>query len=1017
MSFNRKWYSALLGLLTLMLGSATAAERGIPSWLPRYDLAIQLDVDQQVAQVHQRVTWTNRHAQPAQELVFNAHAHYHLPDDDVGFLAKMLEILRMAPSETLQLTPSEHPGFYAPACQVETVTLAQEKLDFYYRDEQGNPCDHGTTLVVPLPSPVGQGEAVTVEIAFTMRLPPKQGRWGQWKGVTFLAQWLPVPAYYDEQGWQPTPFIPWHQPFFNEAGVYDVQVTLPCEQKLASTGSVVAIQDLGNGLQQIHLRAEAARDFALVCSACFQEFTGQAGPVQVRCLARPEHAYYAREMVRWACEALPVYESWFGPYPYAEFTIVEAYFGWNGNECAGLVMIDERIFAAPHVAGGFVEYLLSHELCHQWWYNVVGTNGYCETWMDEGLATYFSHRLMDVKHGRNNTLLRLPSGLEWLPNIPRPTYRNYSLYGTLGRGENGPVVQAISKDTYGHLVNLLSLTYDKGGKVAGLIEARLGEAAFLDFMRQLYARYYFRILRVADFQRELEAYTGQSWEEFFRHWLYGSGLTDWCVESVKVRAQEGTETPAGGFLQALKRRQAAARGYQVTVVLHQKGDYQAPTVLGFCLDGGDGYQVRIPIQPDASYFEIDDPPARVQTLPDNRVCVEVLLPCQPTQVTVDPDQLLIDSKPFNNSWKRRLRWKVTPLYTQLEETDLTCAYDRWNLIAGPWVFIAPYDDPWYTRSLMGGFRAGLYRTQHFNGGVYVAYRTDFRDIVGGVDGLWDHWPYARTQIGFNIERRLTTGFDAEVNPNRGYLFGRYVFDYGSSLYLPPMQYLEVFGSYMENFLPFPRMTIPGGERYDRTRTAGVHYHLNYLTPYWDAEGGFQFDVTYAGGEVVLREHEALHQLFAQVSWVKGLPDWLGPLAATRLAARLYGAVGLPSKGEYFPLGGNDRFRGFDIRERQGSVTWVGSLEWRVPLARGLAWDFCDHVVGVRNIYAAAFYDVGDATVRGHSLGGVAHAVGAGLRADVAWLSFIERTIVRFDVAKTVNVGSPWQFWVGIMHPF
>src|SRR5262249_48828489 len=214
-----------------------------------------------------------------------------------------------------------------------------------------------------------------------------------------------------------------------------------------------------------------------------------------------------------------------------------------------------------HFAGSFVEYLISHELCHQWWYNAVGTNGYCETWMDEGLATYFSHRLMDLKHGKHNMLLHLPSGLEWLPNIPRDTYRNYSLYGTLGRGENGPVVQPLSRDTYGHLVNLLSLTYDKGSKVVGLIEDRLGEGAFLDCMRQIYARYYFRILRVADLQRELEAYTGQSWEEFFRFWLYGPGLIDWSVESVRVRARDGEETPAGGFLRTLKYAHAAPHGY------------------------------------------------------------------------------------------------------------------------------------------------------------------------------------------------------------------------------------------------------------------------------------------------------------------------------------------------------------------------------------------------------------------------------------------------------------------------
>src|SRR5262249_22038549 len=146
-------------------------------------------------------------------------------------------------------------------------------------------------------------------------------------------------------------------------------------------------------------------------------------------------------------------------------------------------------------------------------------------------ATYFAHRLMSQKHGRNNRLLAWPGGLEWMPNIRREDYRAYGLLGTLGRGEATATVQDMPG--FVHLVTLNSMAYDRGGKVVGMIEERLGEAAFLDFMRRVYACYRFRILRVADFRRELEAYTGRSWEEFFQNWLYGKGMCDWCVEKVE----------------------------------------------------------------------------------------------------------------------------------------------------------------------------------------------------------------------------------------------------------------------------------------------------------------------------------------------------------------------------------------------------------------------------------------------------------------------------------------------------
>ena len=68
----------------------------------------------------------------------------------------------------------------------------------------------------------------------------------------------------------------------------------------------------------------------------------------------------------------------------------------------------------PKLAHGYVEYLVSHETCHQWWYNLVGTNGYSETFMDEGPATYFTHRLLDIRHGKNNRFLNWPEGFDWL---------------------------------------------------------------------------------------------------------------------------------------------------------------------------------------------------------------------------------------------------------------------------------------------------------------------------------------------------------------------------------------------------------------------------------------------------------------------------------------------------------------------------------------------------------------------------------------------------------------------------
>src|SRR5262249_52794578 len=158
------------------------------------------------------------------------------------------------------------------------------------------------------------------------------------------------------------------------------------------------------------------------------------------------------------------------------------------------------------------------------------------------------------------------------------------------------------------------------------------------------------------------------------------GLTDWSVEKVTLEPAGAAHDRASwrpfNFLAGLHPGAEANQPHKVTVLLHQKAEYNEQTVVGFCLDGGTGYQVRIPILPQVAEWKLDDPPATVTPLPDNRVQVEVLLPCRPTQIAVDPDQVLVDPDPSNNFWKAPVRWRFTPLYTFLEENSLACDYDR-----------------------------------------------------------------------------------------------------------------------------------------------------------------------------------------------------------------------------------------------------------------------------------------------------------------------------------------------------
>lgn len=993
-----------LALLAVLLFASVV--RADTATLPRYDLRINIDTKAHRVDVLQSITWTNRAKTPTAELRLNFYPHYRIPDGDYLLLAKTLELLRLNPRDGI-----DRHGRAGTICSVH-----QNGVPLEYAYENDNP----SAFTIRLPKLVWPGESVSIDVECRILLPNKQGRWGHWHGIHFLTNALPVVAYYDDRGWHAMPFVPWHQPWWNEAGHYTATMTLPSAEKLACSAQVNCTTDNGDGTKTIKTEPFLGRDFAILCSPDYQEtvrtVTLKSGKdVTLRCLALTKHNWYANKLLQFVAEAMPVYSEWFGDYPYEQFTIAESYFGWNGNECSGLILIDERVFASPHYAANYVEYLVSHETCHQWWYNVIGTNGYAETFMDEGAATYFTHRFLDRKHGdRNNPFMNWPRGLRWLPNINRENYRYASLYSAIGKNELPSAIGELP--SYKHLIGLFNGAYDRGSKVLAMIESRLGEDAFMDFTKEIAEKYQWQILQVHNYQTELERYTGLKWDEFFENWVRGNKTTDWKIESSSI-IREATQSRTDTFLATHPTGQA-----RVLVRVRQVGEIPEPTHIGFQRKDGSWLPERILIVPGMPENQNHTNATQMTSLPDGSIEIVAHVDAAVDRVVIDPDRVLLDSNPGNNVSKSWPRWSFTPVYTMLNETDLTNDYDRWNIGGGPWIGGALYPDPWFVRSTMIGARAGAFRTQQFAGGIYGAYRTDYRDIVIGADGLLDHWPHPKMQLGFLAERRVAGPFDnndGSDTATRGAAFLRYVFDYSPSLYLPPMHYLEVFTTYQDNFLPIARTQTPGSIRSDWSYLAGIHHRLNLYTPYWDPESGLWTDFTYAGGVAELDRRLGMNQLRYELAGVRKFPDWccLGRLSETRLAMRGVAMGALPNEGQFFALGGGTLFRGFDLAERQGSALWVANVELRLPLVRNVEWDILDHTAGARNLWLAAFYDVGAIYTDGACVGNVAHAFGVGLRIDTAFFSFIERATLRFDAAKTINAPTPFQFWFGVQHAF
>ena len=255
------------------------------------------------------------------------------------------------------------------------------------------------------------------------------------------------------------------------------------------------------------------------------------------------------------------------------------------------------------------------------------------------------------------------------------------------------------------------------------------------------------------------------------------------------------------------------RPYRVMVVLRQKGPINEQTTLGFAMNGCQGYPIRIPDRAArlaAITLTIRRPVSMCmarQYASASRCCCRM----SRRRVAVDPDQVLIDRDPSNNYWKPPVRIRFAPVYTFLEETDLTNDYDRWNLIFGPWIYGSIYDDPWYTR-IDDDWRSRRPPTAR-RSSTAASTRPTAR-----ITAMWSWAPTAcgprpRSPCAGWIQHRAAVDHDAcraTTTPSAA-VFGRYVFHTkATASTCRRSSTSETFAAYQQNFLPFPKTPEPGG---------------------------------------------------------------------------------------------------------------------------------------------------------------------------------------------------------------
>jgi aminopeptidase N len=197
------------------------------------------------------------------------------------------------------------------------------------------------------------------------------------------------------------------------------------------------------------------------------------------------------------------------PYPwvkYAQVVVSDFIFGGMENTSATTLfdraLLDERAALDVDMAS-----LVSHELAHQWFGDLVTCRDWSHAWLNEGFATYLEHLWREHDEGRDAYFHGLEQDLE--------TYLDE---------DGGRYRRAIVTNVWASPIDIFDRhLYQKGGLVLHALRQHLGDDAFFGGLAHYLAKMRGQGAETRDLMRAMEEATGRSLESFFDQWTAKGG--------------------------------------------------------------------------------------------------------------------------------------------------------------------------------------------------------------------------------------------------------------------------------------------------------------------------------------------------------------------------------------------------------------------------------------------------------------------------------------------------------------
>jgi hypothetical protein len=415
------------------------------------------------------------------------------------------------------------------------------------------------------------GESITVTTPFRVKIPSGEvsrlGHVGQSYQIT---QWFPKPAVYDKNGWNQIPYLTQGE-FYSEYGTFDVSITLPTNYVVGATGdlqteSEIAFMDekaaytkenfqtllqkenrsnqfpaSSSEWKTIRYTQKNVHDFAWFADKRYSVLKGEVElphskrKVTTWSLFTPKNAGLWKRAPEYIHDGTYYYSLWNGDYPYNQVTAVDGTISAGGGmEYPNVTVIGNSRTDIE------LEIVIVHEVGHNWFYGILGSNERVHGWMDEGMNTMNEMRYVYTKYPKNTNLSdQILNGKFHFDHLSHYDSGDFMYRLIAGMGEDQPI-ETHSADFAE--INYAGIMYQKTGLVFNYLKEYLGDSLYDQAMQTYYNEWSFKHPQPEDMRATLERVTGRDLSWLFTDLIQTTNHIDYKITKVKSFGGKTTAT-------------------------------------------------------------------------------------------------------------------------------------------------------------------------------------------------------------------------------------------------------------------------------------------------------------------------------------------------------------------------------------------------------------------------------------------------------------------------------------------